>query len=157
MAESLGKTVTFIATGEPLDKEMEERISLHKKSRPKTWRTLEVPRQLGKVIAEQVIDEEVVIIDCITLLVSNLMNYSGENYDGSGDAVRDEINNLVGSMQQTRCTFIIVSNEVGTGIVPDNLMGRIYRDLLGYANQVLARHAHEVYILFAGISVKIKG
>jgi adenosylcobinamide kinase / adenosylcobinamide-phosphate guanylyltransferase len=157
VADSLGDKVLFIATGEPLDKEMRTRIENHKKNRPGSWKTLEVSRQVSKALETvKINDFEVVIIDCITLLVSNLLDDEPSEIKAE-KLITEEINELISVISAIPAHCIIVSNEVGLGLVPDNKLGRIYRDLLGKANQVLAQNANEVYFLAAGIPLKIKG
>ena len=155
LAEQLGSKVLFIATGEALDDEMQTRIKEHKKGRPKNWRTLETPRNVGKTLKEHIGNSEVVIIDCLTLLVSNLLA-DELDYPEAEKRVMAEINELITTMDAIRANFIIVSNEVGLGLVPDNKLGRIYRDLLGKANQLIAKRANQVYFLAAGIPLKLK-
>lgn len=140
-----GRKVLFVATAEALDDEMRERIEEHKKQRPSSWRTLEAPNKLGKKIAESTGDSEVVIIDCMTMLVSNTLS-----------DVKKEIEELIDCMKKVNADFIIISNEVGLGIVPENKLSRIYRDALGWVNKRLAEFADEVYFMIAGIPVKIK-
>ena len=156
LAQKLGNKVLFIATGEPLDEEMQARIEEHKKARPKSWRTQEIPTNIGKQLEVEIGDAEVVIIDCLTLLVSNQL---GEELDylKAEKRVLAEINELIACMDKLNASFIIVSNEVGTGLVPETRLGRLYRDLLGKANQLIAQRANEVYFTIAGIPVKIKG
>ena len=155
LAGKLGTEVIFVATGEALDEEMQARIDEHKKARPGRWRTLEIATDIGKQIEKQIGDAEVVIIDCLTLLVSNLLG--GElDYAKDEKRVMAEMNKLVACMDRLDASFIIVSNEVGMGLVPETKLGRLYRDLLGKANQLVARHASEVYFMAAGIPVKVK-
>ena len=154
LAKKLSGKVLFVATGEPLDEEMQARIAEHKKARPKNWRTLEIPTGIGKKIARQIGDAEVVIIDCLTLLVSNLLR-DEPDYPEAEKRVISEINELIAVMNKLNTSFIIVSNEVGMGIVPETRLGRIYRDMLGKANQLIARHATEVYFMIAGIPIKV--
>lgn len=155
LASQLGTKVLFVATGEPLDDEMQARIEEHQKNRPKHWRTLESPRHIGKVLGKQINNAEVVLIDCITLLVANLLR-DETDYPEVEKHVTKEINGLIAVIETARSSFIIVSNEVGLGLVPDNKLGRIYRDILGKVNQVIAQHANEVYLMTAGIPLKIK-
>ena len=156
LAAELGSKVLFVATGEGLDEEMQARIAEHKKGRPKIWRTLEVTTGVGKKVDKQIGDAEVVVIDCITLLISNLLHGKAD-YPEAEKRVQAEINGLINAMDKLDTTFIIVSNEVGMGLVPDNKLGRIYRDLLGKANQLLAKHATEVYLMVACLPVQVKG
>jgi adenosylcobinamide kinase/adenosylcobinamide-phosphate guanylyltransferase len=155
LAVEMDKPVTFIATGEPLDMEMQERINRHKHDRPDNWQTIEAPQHIGKIIKEHITDNSVVIIDCITLLVSNLMT-DQTDYEEAEKVVLAEITELITAMRKLHSTFIIVSNEVGMGLVPENRLGRMYRDVLGKANQTIAQHANEIYVLFSGIPLRIK-
>jgi adenosylcobinamide kinase/adenosylcobinamide-phosphate guanylyltransferase len=155
LAAELGGKVLFVATGEALDEEMQARIAEHQKDRPQKWRTLEIPTGIGKGIEKQIGDAEVVLIDCLTLLISNLLR--GEpDYPEAEKRVTAEINELIAAMDRLDASFIIVSNEVGMGLVPDNKLGRIYRDLLGKTNQLLAGHATEVYLMVACLPVQVK-
>ena len=155
LAAELSDKVLFVATGEALDEEMQARIAEHKKARPKNWRTLEIPSSIGKGIERQIGDAEVVLIDCLTLLVSNLLR--GEpDYPEAEKRIVSEINELIAAMDKLDASFVIVSNEVGMGLVPETKIGRIYRDLLGKANQLLAKHATEVYLMVACLPVQVK-
>jgi adenosylcobinamide kinase/adenosylcobinamide-phosphate guanylyltransferase len=156
LAKKLSKKVLFVATGEPLDEEMRARIDEHKKARPKSWRTLEIPTNIGRQLETEIGDAEVVIIDCLTLLVSNRLGEELDYLKGEKQ-VMAEINELFAGMDKLHASFIIISNEVGTGLVPEAKLGRVYRDILGKANQLVAQHANEVYFMVAGIPMKIKG
>jgi adenosylcobinamide kinase/adenosylcobinamide-phosphate guanylyltransferase len=156
LAGQLSDKVFFVATGEALDEEMQTRIAEHRKSRPESWRTLEIPTGIGKAIEEGIGDAKVVIIDCLTLLISNLL-YDEPNYPEAEKRVIPEINELIATMNKLNASFIIVSNEVGMGLVPETKLGRIYRDMLGKANQLLASHATEVYLMVACLPVRVKG
>jgi adenosylcobinamide kinase/adenosylcobinamide-phosphate guanylyltransferase len=155
LARKLSERVLFVATGEALDEEMRARIADHKKTRPESWRTLETPTDIGKRIERQGGDAQVVIIDCLTLLVSNLLG-NNPDYPKAEKQVMSEINELITCMGKLNATFIIVSNEVGMGLVPETKLGRIYRDLLGKANQLIAQHTSDVYLMVAGIPIKLK-
>ena len=167
LAEKLGTKVVFVATAEPLDEEMALRIEEHKRVRSKSWRTLEVRSKVGQKLAGQIDNAEVVLLDCITLLVSNLLTSSChcEQSEAIPEAtttdpekeVMAEIEDLIKCIDRYEGNFIVVSNEVGLGLVPENRLARVYRDLLGRANQLLAEHADEVYFMVSGIPVKIKG
>ena len=156
LAGKLGTKVLFVATGEALDEEMQARIDEHRKARPGSWRTLETATDIGKQIEKQIGDAEVVIIDCLTLLVSNLLG-DELDYSTAEKRVMVEINELVACINRLDASFIIVSNEVGMGLVPETRLGRLYRDLLGKANQLIARHASEVYFMLAGMPMRVKG
>ena len=162
MASQLGDRVLFVATGEALDEEMRLRIEEHKKGRPPNWRTIEVPIGVGKRIREEFGDAHVVILDCLTLLVSNVIRQCGADAEQVDprlveDRLEREIKELVECIEGMDASFIIISNEVGMGLVPGNRLGRLYRDLLGKANQELARRADEVRLMVAGIAVDVKG
>ena len=156
LAGKLGDKVLFVATGEALDEEMQARIAEHKKARSKKWRTLEVSTGIGKEIEKQIGDAEVVIIDCLTLLVSNLLHDEPDNPEAE-KRVTTEIDELLACMDKLDASFIIVSNEVGMGLVPKTRLGRIYRDLLGKANQLIAQHTNEIYFMVAGMPIEVKG
>lgn len=164
LATELGERVLFIATGTPLDEEMRRRIELHKKARPKTWRTVEVPTSVAKAIGEHVEDADVVILDCLSLLVANLMSpthdpteLEREDYDTVEREVSAELERVIALAETLPLCLIIVSNEVGMGLVPGYPVGRAYRDLLGKANQFIAQRADRVYLMIAGIPLQLKG
>ncbi|MFC2019769.1 bifunctional adenosylcobinamide kinase/adenosylcobinamide-phosphate guanylyltransferase [Chloroflexota bacterium] len=150
--------VLFVATAEAGDDEMRRRIEEHRRQRPPTWQTLEVPTQVAGRISEATAGARTVVVDCITLLVCNILLKHGEDKIASRveDAVMAEMGELARYMGRTKAGFIIVTNEVGLGLVPANDMGRLYRDLLGKANQVLAQCADEVYLMVSGIPLLIK-
>lgn len=156
MAGKPGERVLFVATGEPGDEEMQARIEKHRKTRPENWRTLEAPTGVGRQIEAEIGDAGVVLIDCLTLLVANVMG-DETDYQIAEKRVLDEIEGLIATIERLDASFVIVSNEVGLGLVPEAPLGRLYRDLLGKANQFTARHASEVYFLVAGIPMRIKG
>ena len=162
LALKLDKPVLFVATAEAGDEEMRHRIEKHQKARPSAWRTLEVTTHVGKEISQKIGEAQVVIIDCITLLVNNVFGqYSHQNTEQIDASLMEkkltnEIGELVECINQVNASFIIVTNEVGTGLVPANKVGRLYRDLLGRANQILARRADEIYLMVAGLPLPIK-
>jgi len=162
LALKFPQPVLFVATAEAGDEEMRQRIEEHKKVRPSKWRTLEVTTHVGDRIRQEIEAMQTVIVDCITLLVNNIfnryLNSSGELSDASliEKEVIAEISALVDCISQVNARFIIVTNEVGLGLVPANKMSRLYRDLLGRANQILAQHTDEIYLMIAGLPVKIK-
>jgi len=157
LAAKLGKRVLFVATGEALDEEMYARIETHKRSRIPTWKTLEAPTNVAKALRNKIGDAEVIIVDCMTLLVSNLMGTEDIDAETLEKKVAAELKELVAFMRTRESHFIIVSNEVGLGVVPAYPAGRLYRDALGMANQMLARNADEVYFMVAGIPIPLKG
>jgi adenosylcobinamide kinase/adenosylcobinamide-phosphate guanylyltransferase len=158
LAKKAGGSVLFVATAEAGDEDMKKRIEMHRKSRPPDWVTIETTTQIGRRINENIGRAQTVIIDCITLLINNIFKH----YDDKTDAdlaekeVMAEIKEITDCIDCSDARFIIVTNEVGLGIVPADRVSRLYRDLLGRANQVLAAHADEVYLLVAGIPVTVK-
>lgn len=156
LATELGERVLFIATGVPMDEEMRRRIELHQKARPKTWRTLETPTGVAKAIGEHIKDADVVVLDCLTFLVSNLMDnvHETEELEALEKEITGELSELL--EQKKSASLIIVSNEVGMGVVPAYPLGRAYRDLLGRANQFIAQRADRVYLMIAGIPLELK-
>jgi adenosylcobinamide kinase/adenosylcobinamide-phosphate guanylyltransferase len=157
-----GEPVLFVATAEAGDEEMQRRIEAHRRSRPAGWSTLEVMTHIGSQIVQNIGGARLVIVDCITLLVNNILGQSSYQTDRQIDVshieseVTSEMNELIECINRVDTNFILVTNEVGTGLVPVSSMGRLYRDLLGKANQILAEHADEVYLMVAGLPVMIK-
>ncbi|MDO8473258.1 MAG: bifunctional adenosylcobinamide kinase/adenosylcobinamide-phosphate guanylyltransferase [Dehalococcoidia bacterium] len=149
------QSVLFVATAEPLDVEMRVRISEHRRTRPGGWRTVEAPTGVGAAIVREHRGEEVVVVDCLTLLISNLFTRNGPK-ECSQAEVDAEVDELVRAIDTVEADFIIVSNEVGLGLVPDNPLGRTYRDALGKVNHALAARAGEVFFMVAGLPLKIK-
>ena len=162
MASEIGGEVLFVATAEARDEEMHRRIEVHKKSRPAHWHTLEAPCQVGSCIALDSRNLSVVVLDCVTLLVNNIlcqhMAVDGEDVNEKAveDDVKSEIKAIIDCMEKSPATYILVTNEVGEGIIPLGASTRIYRDVLGRANQMLARVVDEVYLMVAGIPLRVK-
>jgi adenosylcobinamide kinase/adenosylcobinamide-phosphate guanylyltransferase len=158
LAEATGQPVTFLATAQALDGEMLARIQKHRAERPAGWATLEIPCDIPAHAAE--IKSEVVILDCVTLLVSNLlMQFVKDDLVDEAPfmlAVQKEIEDLMAIIRGRDQDWFIISNEVGLGLVPPYQMGRVYRDALGWANQRLAREADKVTFMVAGIPTTIK-
>jgi len=154
--------VLFVATAEAGDEEMRRRIKEHQKARPVAWSTFEATTHVGSRILQKIGEAQIVIIDCITLLISNIFfqhsDHTGEHIDTPlvEKEVVAEIGELVNCIDRVNARFIIVTNEVGLGLVPANRMSRLYRDLLGRANQMLAQRADKVYLMVAGIPLLIK-
>jgi adenosylcobinamide kinase / adenosylcobinamide-phosphate guanylyltransferase len=163
LAQELGKKaagpVLFVATAEAGDPEMTRRIRAHKASRPTGWRTLEVQTHIGNRIVKELGGAKTVIIDDITLLVMNVFTACGETAgaDVLEKAVTGEIEELIACIDKCRADFVIVTNEVGLGIIPADIVSRQYRDLLGKANRLLAARADVVYFMVAGIPITVKG
>lgn len=154
MAQSLGQQVTYIATaiaGD--DEEMYDRIECHRLKRPEHWKTIEEPRYVASSLLWEGTQAEVVLIDCLTLLTTNLILEQAAPDDNQ---VLQEIEALAIYGRRSQAHVIVVANEVGLGLVPISEMGRRFRDLAGVANQMLARYADEVYMVTAGLPIEIK-
>jgi adenosylcobinamide kinase/adenosylcobinamide-phosphate guanylyltransferase len=164
-----GESVLYVATSEMKDDEMQQRVAKHRAERLTAWGTLEAPRNVAQALRQDGSEAKVILLDCMTFLVANhLMDAaapkdnpfddpSADPFDPQIEAdVVTEVEALVTYVQQSEVDLIVVSNEVGLGVVPPYELGRAYRDILGRANQILARHADEVQLLVAGIPMKVK-
>ena len=158
-------STAYIATSIPFDDEMKDRVRKHKESRPSDWETYEIFKDIYSVVEDLSNRHKTVILDCVTLLVNNLMFEREIDFD---KCTPDEANNLEGYIKQqveglikeiekTDLYFVIVTNELGMSLVPDNKLCRIYSDIVGRINQYIAKHADEVYFVVSGIPMKIKG
>jgi adenosylcobinamide kinase/adenosylcobinamide-phosphate guanylyltransferase len=152
-AEALGETIkadlVYIATAEVRDVEMAQRIDLHRSSRSTRWRTVEAPISLPDAIAETAGPDAIVLVDCLTIWLSNIML--------SNTPVDDAEGRLAAAVANAPGRIILVSNEVGLGIVPDNALARRFRDAQGRLNQRMARHADLVVFVAAGLPLYLKG
>ncbi|MBI4336097.1 MAG: bifunctional adenosylcobinamide kinase/adenosylcobinamide-phosphate guanylyltransferase [Candidatus Omnitrophica bacterium] len=160
LAASLSKEVVFIATADAtamaLDKEMRARIYEHKKSRPKAWKTIEEPIRVADAIVSlrrALLDGRcgLILIDCLTLFVSNLFSNKM-----SERRIELEGKKVLKALQGSKNVSIIVTNELGMGIVPENRISRKFRDIHGRMNQLFAGAADEVYFMISGLPIKVK-
>ena len=145
-AEASGRGLVMIATAEALDAEMEERIARHRAERGPRWRTIEAPLDLASALA-QVSADETAVVDCLTLWVSNLMHADRD--------LEAETARLIAALPGR--DLVLVSNEVGLGIVPDNALARRFRDAAGRLNQQVAAAADRVVFVAAGLPLTLKG
>lgn len=163
LEERLGR-VLYIATSQAFDSEMATRIERHKQSRPDYWHTYETHRDIGELIKRKGHDYSVVLLECVTTLLSNLL------FDETGDLppeqmdfaalevlLNQQIEQLIAACQHSECDIVIVTNELGLGIVPENRLARHFREIAGKINQRLAQAADEVHFVVSGIDMKIKG
>lgn len=146
------KRKVFVATCEALDEEMKKRVEKHREDRGADWKTIEAPLALVDIIARCGAGADVILVDCLTLWVSNMILKGETEKD-----VMFHADELLGSIQKIDGTVILVSNEVGAGIVPENHLARMFRDVAGMLNQKVAACADKVVWMVAGIPVKVKG
>lgn len=152
LAEGSGvRNVAFIATGQGLDAEMRRRIVKHKAQRPGHWRTFEEPRKIAALVKKIAGKHDFIIIDCLTLFVSNHLLKRGTE-----TTILKELNAAIAAVRKTSATCVIVSNEVGLGIVPENKLARDFRDVAGRVNQAAAAAADEAFFTVSGIPWRIK-
>ena len=155
LAHEQGGKVLYVATATAGDEEMKVRIENHRAERPAEWRTLEAPLHVGEAIERELTEypADVILLDCMTLLATNVILQLPENTSEkeASDALGKEVDALLACMKNSNAQWIIVSNEVGLGLVPPYPLGRIYRDALGRANQQLAKNSDRVILMVAGI------
>ena len=142
----------FIATAVPFDEEMRARVTRHQAERGSDWTTVEAPLKLPEAIETHGRKpEHVVLVDCLTFWINNLLMESAESA-----AARMKLPRLIESIESAQCPLLLVSNEVGAGIVPENHLARIFRDAVGSMNQAVAACASSVFWVVAGIPVAVK-
>jgi adenosylcobinamide kinase/adenosylcobinamide-phosphate guanylyltransferase len=163
LAAGYGPRVLYVATAQGKDDEMRSRIQAHRARRPATWTTLETPTGVGAALLAKNSVADVVLLDCLTLLVTNVtLAHGGDEAENARleheveVAVNAEIQALLDARKQLGLPMLVVSNEVGMGLVPPFPLGRVYRDVLGRANQRLAAEADRVYLLVAGLPLALK-
>ncbi|NLN47880.1 MAG: bifunctional adenosylcobinamide kinase/adenosylcobinamide-phosphate guanylyltransferase [Clostridiales bacterium] len=165
-AKSYGERILYIATAIPFDDEMKDRIEKHKEKRNSKWTTIESFEDIAGIIRNMGDKYDCIILDCITVMVTNqILNYF--DYDLAGLDIGDfnkvenilvpRINDLLIEIAKTKSAAVLVTNEVGWGIVPENFVARAFRDIYGRINQILGEGADEVYLTVCGIPIKIKG
>jgi adenosylcobinamide kinase/adenosylcobinamide-phosphate guanylyltransferase len=147
----------FIATCVPQDEEMKQRVNNHQKQRGRKWQTVEAPVKLPQAITDHARENAVVVVDCLTLWMNNLLMEHDELHYAREHYAEAQIDELTRAVDAAHGTVVLVSNEVGTGIVPENKLARTYRDLIGTLNQAVAKAVDRVVWVVAGIAVTIKG
>lgn len=150
---STAATVAYIATARASDAEMSEKIRRHQEDRPSTWATVEEPLQLGCALNRAAQQFDCVLVDCLTVFTANLL----ETAETEPGIVDEQIGSLLEALQATAASIILVSNEVGSGVVPPYPLGRRYRDLLGELNQQVAAIANNVLLMVAGLPLVLRG
>lgn len=146
--EAMGGKLAFIATAQAHDAEMEERIARHRADRDDRWMTIEAPFDLAGAVAQAAQQADAVLVDCLTLWLSNLL-LAGQDVESAGAALEDAV---IASPKPV----VMVANEVGLGIVPDNALARRFRDEAGWLNQKLTRISGEVVLVTAGLPLVLK-
>ena len=152
LAKKLREKTVFVATAKAVDKEMEMKIKKHKSLRPRDWGLIEESADLAGLIPEAGKKYDVVLIDCVGFWIANLL----ENGFKDAKIIR-QVREAVKRAKNLNSVFILVSNDVGSSLVSDNQIGRRFQNLLGIANQIIAKAADEVFYMQAGIALKIKG
>ncbi|WP_343314637.1 bifunctional adenosylcobinamide kinase/adenosylcobinamide-phosphate guanylyltransferase [Brucella sp. BE17] len=147
--EASGLQPVYLATGRAFDGEMENRIAIHRDRRGSQWQTVEEPLDLVGALEKNMGHDRFVLVDCLTLWITNLMMAELD--------IAAETHKLAASLRKLVSPVILVSNEVGLGIVPENRMAREFRDFAGFAHQAVASVADEVYFMAAGLPLKMKG
>lgn len=157
VSQRLGESVPgerlFIATAQPLDDEMERRIESHKASRGENWKTIEEAIGISEVIFQNRQNYDLILIDCLTIWISNLV----ERFGGDEEKILEEVRRFEEAVEGSGVRFIIVSNEVGMGIVPENKAARQFRELLGIVNQRMAELSDRVILMLSGVPLVLKG
>ena len=147
------RNVVFVATAKASDEEMRAKIERHRRDRLQEWPTIEEPLDLAKVLAEHELASDVILVDCLTIFAANLLDVEGED----GDSMERRVEALCEALRTAQCNVVLVSNEVGSGVVPAYAVGCRYRDLLGEINQKVARIADDVVLMVAGLPLALKG
>ena len=159
-----GQRVLYIATAIAFDDEMKKRVESHKIRRPSHWDTYEGYLDLPQVIEEKAEQYDGILLDCITIWITNLLfsfsdtdNPENMDFQYLEKKILEEAKRLIKALQKTSVHMIVVTNEVGLGIIPENPLSRHFCDIAGKVNQYLANYAKEVYLMVSGIPMKIKG
>jgi adenosylcobinamide kinase/adenosylcobinamide-phosphate guanylyltransferase len=155
MAAGFGAQLCYLATAQALDGEMGQRINKHRQRRGDAWQTIEEPLRLAHVLEANDGIFNVILLDCLTLWISNLLLYE-EMGDETEPRIMAEVRRLATILHSMTTPVIIVSNEVGMGIVPENTLARMFRDIAGQTNQIIAAAADEAWLVASGIPLKLK-
>lgn len=164
LAAKQGENICYIATAIAFDEAMQARVAKHRAQRPAQWVTHEGYRDLAKFITDNHGRYKVYLLDCVTLLITNLMFDLHDDYDALDEAqidmaeraITEQLTALIKALKQTDSTMIFVTNELGSGVVPENKLARIFRDIAGRVNQMLASHADQVVLTVCGQALVVK-
>jgi adenosylcobinamide kinase/adenosylcobinamide-phosphate guanylyltransferase len=155
-AAEFGEKHGYLATAQALDGEMEERIKQHQQRRGAEWHTIEEPIRLAEALTDCDGQHQVILVDCVTLWLSNLMFFYEDSEKPCEEPIDADLQALKSTLQRMVTPVILVSNEVGMGIVPENKLARQFRDIAGRTNQFLAALADEVHVVISGIPLRLK-
>jgi len=156
LSASYGTSLCYLATAQSLDDEMGLRIRKHQQRRGDAWQTIEEPLHLAQALAANDGIFGVILVDCLTLWLSNLLLLYEDLGEESEQRGMDDVQRLATTLRGMTTPVIIVSNEVGMGIVPDHRLGRMFRDIAGQANQIIAAAATEAWLVASGIPLRLK-
>jgi len=156
LTQQFGAPLGYLATAQALDDEMAERVKKHRLRRGDAWQTMEEPLHLPQTLAASDRTCKAVLVDCLTLWLSNLLFHYEEQGEDAEARIMKDVHGLTATLREMRTPVIIVSNEVGQGIVPENHLARRFRDIAGQANQLLAAMADEVHVVISGIPLRLK-
>lgn len=165
LCKERNNNTAYIATSIPFDDEMKDRVRKHKESRPQNWKTYEIYKDIYTIIDDISKEHKTVILDCVTLLVNNLIfmheididNSTQDEIDELEKYIKEQVEKLLIEIKKTNLYFVIVTNELGLGGVSINKLTRVYTDIVGRINQQIAAQSDEVYFVISGIPMKIKG
>lgn len=161
MVKNSGNKVVYIATAQCIDKEMEERIALHRARRPSDWEVKEVPYNLHETI-KNIAKDKIILIDCLTIYLTNHLLALAPNPEDVNDwsiiqkQLMEVVEKLIDTLKESNSIIVIVSNEIGLGLVPPYPLGRVFRDIAGLANQQIAKISSKVIFVAAGIPIDLK-
>lgn len=162
--KTLGKNVLYIATSIVFDEEMKTRVKKHKERRPDSWHTLEAYKNFENHFSTGLYSKFAVLLDCITIMITNILFEEIEDFynikecelEKAEEKVSIEVDKLISIIKNQNIEIVMVTNEIGMGIVPENHISRVFRDIAGRINQKIAKDADEVYLCVSGIPIKIK-
>lgn len=168
-AESIAREsegpVLYVATAQAFDEEMKLRIRKHRESRPAAWKTVEAFKGLGEIFTGEGSGYRVILVDCITIMVTNLLlelpairqdDFSTASIEAAEGSIMKEVAEMMEGAGETSATVIMVTNELGSGIVPEQPLTRIFRDIAGRVNQFIAQRADEVHLVVCGLPLRLK-
>ena len=155
-ALGFGAPLCYLATAQSLDEEMGDRIEQHQNRRGDAWHTIEEDLHLTQALARSDGSYRAILVDCLTLWISNLLFRYEDSGEDAAERILEDVHRLTATLRDMQTPVIFVSNEVGMGIVPDNKLARVFRDIAGQINQILAAGADEAWMVVSGIPLRLK-